>query len=104
MTKNQIVKILTRLGYSTEMDIPLSEVSSIYLCTDGCLYPDENTRFNFHEIGDSGVLIVSKGTKKENGEFEKESVKTYIDFAVISGFTMVSEKHIAQPFKISKAV
>ena len=103
MTNNQIKKILTKLGYSCDVDIPLSEVSSIYLSTDGCLYPDSNTRFNFHLIGDTGILIQYKGSL-EDGVFVKNGPADFIDFSIICGFTMVSKKHIPQPFKLSQAV
>lgn len=92
MTSSQIEKVLTKIGnYSMDMDIPLSELRYIYLTTDGCLYPGSDTRFNFHEIGEGGVLMVYKGYTDENGVFIKkqESPAAFIDFAIIAGFRMV---------------
>lgn len=86
----QIKKILDDLGYSTEMDIPLKEVAYVFLTSDGMLYPGDDMRFNFHVIGDSGILKISRGYTNADGEFVKQGnlPTTFIDFALIEGFVM----------------
>lgn len=90
MRTNQIMKVLNDLGYSTGMDIPLDEVAYIFLTSDGMIYPGDDTRFNFHVFGESGVLEVKRGFTNLAGEFVKQGnlPTTYIDFAIIEGFVM----------------
>lgn len=91
MKASQIIKTLSEIGnYSCNVDIPLKELSYIYLNTDGCLYPGDDTRFNFRLVDDGGVLLVYKGHTDRYGNFIKSSDKpaAFIDFAVISGFKL----------------
>lgn len=106
MTSSQITKILNDIGgYACDSDIPLNEVSSIYLTTDGCLYPDNNTRFNFKKIESGGILLVYKGYTETDGSFVKEDIPSaFVDFSVIAGFTLASEKNMVRPYSIGKAV
>lgn len=93
MTAGQITQVLSEIGYSMNMDIPLSEIRYIYLTTDGCLYPGTDIRFNFHKINDGGVLMLYKGHTDSSGNFIKKlsTPVSFIDFSIISGFVMNQE-------------
>lgn len=106
MTSKKIKKVLSSLNYDMEKEIKLEEVSSIYLKTDGCLYPDNSTIFLFHEIGESGVLLVYRGITLSDGTFKKllEIPSSFVDFSMIVGFTLVNSANIKQPYSIGRSV
>lgn len=89
MTLNKISSFLTSLNYNLDMELPLKEVSAIYLTTDGYLYPDEKTRIKFKKVGTSGVIEVYEG-KEKDGKFIKDSdkPKEFIAFEAIGGFIL----------------
>lgn len=105
MTANQITTILNELGYEPNMVIPLENVSSIYMTTDGCLYPDESSLYEF-KTGKNMNLVLVYDAHIENGEYVQDSTtpRAIISGSVIAGFTLVSEKHIKAPYTLPKAV
>lgn len=104
MTSKQIKTILNELGYNLDTPIPLDVVSSIYLTTDGCLYPDGKTLFEFKSGTDMNLLLVYDANVI-NGELIKENTpKAVISCDVVAGFTLVSSMHMKAPYTVSRAV
>jgi hypothetical protein len=106
MTKSQIEVVLADLGYDFNQNIKMPEVSSIYLTTDNVIYPSNNTRLNFCDENGSALLLVYEGYEKEDGTFiaSRNYPNEIVSFDTIAGFTLVSDRHKFEPFKVTKAV
>ena len=107
MTVAQITKCIADIGnYEVNKMIPFSEVSSIYLTLDHCLYPGKNTWVEFYTENDHNLLLVFDGSTDSDGNFTPDSTLPtyYIDGNTIAGFTLVSKTHMPEPYTASEAV
>ena len=108
MEKSVLKYILeTELGYDLSKElIELDKVSSIYLITDTCLYPNKNARFTFTFKTGIELLEMYTGTTNEAGEFIKDSAlpDAYIETKQIAGITLINEIHPYNPIKTGLAV
>lgn len=106
MTTKQIQAVLDDYGYSFNEKIKFPECSSIYLTTDGNVYPGTSTRFEFSTKNGNELLLVYDGKEDKDGNFiyTKTIPQHYISFSIIAGFTMVGPTHISEPFRLSQSV
>jgi len=108
MTKQQISSILSEIGnFSLNEVVDLKDkVQSIILASDECLYPDKNTRFEFHTKNSCELLLVYTGRETEDGTFifKDDLPEYFIPFAAVVGINMLTPFRIKEPYRLTQAV
>lgn len=100
MTAKQIAAIISEIGdYKMNQLIPLSEVQSIVLTMDYCIYPGETTRVKFVNTNGMNLLLVYFG-RMDGGEFiTSDTPNAVISADEIEEFLLVNNARIPEPFK-----
>ena len=99
MTTPQVKTILSEIGgYSTDMIIPLTEVTAIVLESNENIYPDDTTHVYFDSTYD--LMLVYYGETK-NGVFTPESKPRFIiELESVQGFYLSNKYRHKSPYSI----
>ena len=99
MTTSQVKVILSEIGnYSTDMLIPMTEVTAIVLESNENIYPDATTHVYFDSKHD--LMMVYYG-KTENGIFTPESKPRFIiELESVQGFYLATKYRRKSPYRI----
>lgn len=100
MKANQISAIISEIGnYKMNQLIPLSEVQSIVLTADYCIYPGDTTRVKFVNSNGMNLLLVFNGRMDGDEFITDETPKAVITCEEIEEFLLVNNARVPEPYK-----